>query len=288
MKTNVCNKRSGSKRKTLWSCLNLILAGVVAAGCSAGKTDKIVIRGSNTIGEELAPRLIVEFKKEHPLVDFDTEFKGTSYGLGALMVGKCDIAAASREVTTNERALSPDMNMEFKDYVIGSYSVVVVVNAGNAVANLTQEQVRDIFTGVVENWKEVGGPDAPIHLYIRNPISGTYLGFQELAMEKKPYGVHLKTFTNYIGIVQAVAQDVNGIGYANLDLARQTGAKALSIGGVAPVATSVNQGKYPYARVLRLYSNKAVEASDASEFAKFVQSSRGQEIVSELGFVPHP
>lgn len=288
MKTDVCNKGSDSKRRTLWSCLNLILAGVVVAGCSSGKMDKIVIRGSNTIGEELAPRLIVEFKKEHPLVDFDTEFKGTSYGLGALMVGKCDIAAASREVTTNERALSPDMNMEFKDYVIGSYSVAVVVNAGNAVANLTQDQVRDIFTGVVENWKEVGGPDAPIHLYIRNPISGTYLGFQELAMEKKPYGIHLKTFTDYTGIVHAVAQDANGIGYANLDLAKQTGAKAVSIGGVAPVATSVNQGKYPYARVLRLYSNKAVEAPDASEFAKFVQSSRGQQIVSELGFVPHP
>src|ERR1017187_6318845 len=230
MKTNVCNKRSGSKRKTLWSCLNLILAGVVGAGCSAGKTDKIVIRGSNTIGEELAPRLIVEFKKEHPLVDFDTEFKGTSYGLGALMVGKCDIAAASREVTTNELALSPDLNMEFKDYIIGSYSVAVVVNSNSAVANLTRDQVRDIFTGTIENWKEVGGPDAPIHLYIRNPISGTYLGFQELAMEKKPYGLHLKAFVDYAGIVKAVAEDVNGIGYSNINATRQPGVKAVSIG----------------------------------------------------------
>jgi len=271
MKTNLCNKWFGSTRELLWSCLKLMLAGVLAAGCSAGKTDKIVIRGSNTLGEELAPRLIAEFKKDHPTVDFDTEFKGTSYGLGALMVGKCDLAAASREVTTNELALSPDLNMEFKEYVIGSYSVAVVVNAASDIANLTQDQVRDIFTGVVQNWKEVGGPDAPIHLYIRNPISGTYLGFQELAMEKKPYGVHLKSFTNYTGIVQAVAHDAAGIGYANLDLAKQTGVKAVSIGGVAPVAASVNQGKYPYSRVLRLYSNKAVETPEAGEFAKFVQ-----------------
>jgi phosphate transport system substrate-binding protein len=266
----------------------VILAGMFVAGCSpATKTDKIVIRGSNTIGEELAPRLIAEFKKDHPSVDFDTEFKGTSYGLGALMVGKCDIAAASREVTTNERALSPDLNMEFKDYVIGSYSVAVVVNAGNTVSDLTQDQVRDIFTGTIQNWKEVGGPDAPIHLFIRNPISGTYLGFQELAMDKKPYGVHLKTFTNYTGIVQAVAQDPAGIGYSAIDLGKQTGVKAVSIGGVAPVAASVNQGKYPYSRVLRLYSNKAVEVPDAGEFAAFVVSPRGQQIVNELGFVPH-
>src|ERR1022692_1232976 len=222
----------GLGQKAIWASSCLVLASTIISGCSGGKTGtpaQVVVRGSNTIGEELNPRLIAEFKKEHPSVAFDAEFKGTSYGLGALMVGKCDIAAASREVTTNERALSPDMNMEFKDYVIGSYSVVVVVNAGNAVANLTQDQVRDIFTGTIENWKEVGGPDAPIHLYISNPISGTYLGFQELAMEKKPYGLHLKAFVDYAGIVKAVAEDVNGIGYSNINATRQPGVKAVSI-----------------------------------------------------------
>src|ERR1700676_3343590 len=175
----------------------MVLASALISGCSGGKTgtaNRVVIRGSNTIGEELNPRLIAEFKKEHPSVAFDTEFKGTSYGLGALMVGKCDIAAASREVTTNELALSPDLNMEFKDYVIGFYGVAVVVNTNNAVTNLTQDQVRDIFTGTIQNLNEVGRPVDVIHLFIRNPISGTYLGFQELAMEKKPYGVHLKAF----------------------------------------------------------------------------------------------
>jgi len=266
--------------------LAISLAAALAACSGGAKSDKIIIRGSNTIGEELAPRLIAEFKKDHSSVEFDTEFKGTSYGLGALMVGKCDIAAASREVTTNELALSPDLNMQFKDYVIGSYSVAVLVNAASPVTNLTQEQVKDIFTGTIQNWKEVGGPDAPIHLYIRNPLSGTYLGFQELAMDKKPYGTHLKALTAYPAIVEEIAKDADGIGYSSIDLAQHAGVKAASIGGIAPDAASVNQGKYPYARVLRFYTNKAVESPLTSEFAQFVQSARGQAIVKEMGYVP--
>ena len=94
--------------------------------------------------------------------------------------------------------------------------VAVVVNAANPVANLTRDQVRDLFTGTVQNWKDVGGPDAPVHLYIRHPISGTYLGFRELAMENKPYALEVKTYTNYTEIVQAVAQDPDGLGYATM------------------------------------------------------------------------
>ena len=74
-----------------------------------------MIRGSNTIGEELAPRLIAEFKKDHPNVNFDLEFKGTSYGLGALMVERCDIAAASRNLTTNEMELAKDRSIGIND-----------------------------------------------------------------------------------------------------------------------------------------------------------------------------
>jgi phosphate transport system substrate-binding protein len=289
MKISFCKNGFLRVRKNLWRGASLILLGAVLAGCSGGNpSEKIIIRGSNTFGEELAPHLIAEFKKEHPACDFDSEFKGTSYGLGALMVGRCDVAAASRQVMTNELALSPTENLELKEYVIGSYAVAVVVNAGNAVANLTPDQARDIFTGAVQNWKDVGGADAPVHLYIRNPVSGTYLGFQELVMGKAAYGTHVKSFTDYKGICEAVAGDPNGIGYANFNMTRQTGIKPVSVGGIAPAAEAVNQGKYPYARTLRLYTNKANEPADAAAFAQFVQSPAGQKIVGEMGYVPKP
>lgn len=288
MKTARCGKWLSSKPANLCNHLGLILLSAVIAGCSAGKPEKIVLLGSNTIGEELAPRLIAEYKKDHPGVTFEMEFKGTSYGMGALMVGRCDIAAASREATTNEVELARARDIEFNNYVIGAYDVAVVVPAGSPIGSLTKEQVRDLFVGTAGNWKDVGGPDAPVNLYIRHPISGTYLGFQELAMENKAYALRVKTFTNYTEIVQALAKDPNGIGYTTIALASKPGVKPVSIGGVAPTIEAINKGQYPYARVLRLYTDKANETPAAREFVQFVQSERGQAIVNQLGFAPRP
>jgi phosphate transport system substrate-binding protein len=269
-------------------CIGFIFLAALVISCSPQPNEAIVIRGSNTIGEELAPRLIAEFKKDHPRVAFDTEFKGTSYGLGALMVERCDIAAASRNITTNELALAADRSIAFNDYVIGDYCVAVIINAANPVTNLTKDQVRDVFSGTIKNWKDLGGPDAAIHLYIRDPISGTYLGFQEVAMEKQPYSLGVKAFTNHTAIIQAVAQDSYGIGYSSINLAKKGGVKTVSIAGVSPTVETVNKGQYPYARVLRFYTEKSKETSAAKGFIDFVQSPRGQAILEEMGFVRRP
>ena len=191
-------------------------------------------------------------------------------------------------MTTNELALAKDREIEFNDYIVGAYSVAVIVNPGNPVANLSRDQVRDIFTGTITNWKDVGGPDAPITLCIRDQLSGTHLGFQELAMEKKPYPIGVKPFTGYDAIVQAVAKDANSIGYSSIELASKPGVKGVSIDGTAPSLEAVEKGKYPYARTLRFYTAKAKEPAAAKEFAQFVQSAAGQKILVEVGFVPHP
>src|SRR5206468_8129810 len=138
-----------------------------------------------------------------------------------------------------------ERGMKLDEHTIGSYSVAVVVHADNPVKDLTKDQVRDLFTGVIQNWKDVGGADAPVHLYIRDPVSGTHLGFKELAMENKPYPAGTNALTSYAAIVQAVAQDASGIGYASIELANKPGVKAVSVGGVARTAAAVNEGKYP-------------------------------------------
>ena len=105
-------------------------------------------------------------------------------------------------------------------------------------------------------------------------------------MENKPYALNVKTFTNYTGIAQAVAQDANAIGYSSFDLTSKPGVKPVSVGGIAPTADAVNKGQYPYHRVLRLYTDKANETSMTRSFVQFVQSSQGQEIVKQMGFTP--
>jgi len=280
----------------LWlATLALLAVSLMLPGCSEqpasapaakGAPGKVVIKGSNTIGEELGPRLVAEYKKDHPNASFELESKGTGSGFWALIGGQCDVAAASRPPNADELKQAKERGVEFVEHPIASYSVAIIVNAANPLSNLTRDQVRDIFTGTVKNWKEVGGPDASIHLDIRDPISGTYLGFRELAMENQPHPAGTNAFTSYAAMVQAVAQDANAVGYASLDLIQSPGIKSLSIGGVAPANSSVNDGKYPYARLLRFYTIKGKEAPGTFEFIKFVQSPKGQRVVAQSGNVP--
>jgi phosphate transport system substrate-binding protein len=280
--------------------LPLSVIALLAAGCPSGKPNSdgagsgtaspntIVIRGSNTIGEELAPRLISEFKKKVPVVKFDLETKATGYGMAALRVGQCDLAAASRPAISADLELAKEANVEMNDHAIGAYSVGIVVHPSNPVTGLTTNQVRDIFNGKIQNWKDVGGADAVIHLYVRDPISGTHLGFKEIAMGNDEYAHHPKLLTTYQGILDAVAADANGIGYSGFRAKPDERIKQLPVSGVELTAASVHSGKYPYVRTLRFYTNKARESAAAKKFLAFVQSADGQTILTEMGFVPKP
>ena len=102
MQTNPPTESAARGRSALSWNVGLFLLGLLAAGCPAGKTPpegtsgaKVLIRGSNTFGEELAPRLIAEYKKDHATAAFEVESKATVYGIAALLGGKCDIAGAS-------------------------------------------------------------------------------------------------------------------------------------------------------------------------------------------------
>src|SRR5258707_14168638 len=136
----LCQEWFSSKKDGLLRILIVVFLSLVLAGCSASKTEKVVIKGSNTIGEEVVPRIIAEYTKEHPQISFDLEFKGTTYGFGALLAGQCDIAAASRVANMNELGVARDRGAEFSDNVIGSFAVAVIVHNGNLTTNMTHGQ----------------------------------------------------------------------------------------------------------------------------------------------------
>ena len=148
--------------------------------------------------------------------------KARPTALEHLFVGRCDIAAASRDVNHERSRAGPG---QWGPAQRRGQSAPIAWQSWSMRAarspDLTRAQVRDIFTGAVQNWKEVGGPDSPIHLFIRHPVSGTYLGFRELAMEDKPYALQAKPCTNYTDIVQDVAADPSAIGYVQLPVSGQ-------------------------------------------------------------------
>ena len=276
----------------------LFAISIAFAGCNdgggpggtanpSGTADEVVIKGSNTIGEELAPKLVQEFKKQNDKAKFSIETKGSASGFWGVIAGVCDIAASSRSPLKDELQQAEVRGIQLQDNQIGFYRVGVVLHSTSPVTNLTKQQVRDIFTGSIQNWKEVGGPDTAIHCYIRDPISGTYLGFRELALEDKAYGTNAVTeLKSYSAIAEAVAKDPAGIGYASLGEASKAGVKFSAIEGVPHDAASVKESKYPFARPLHLFTNKAKESSSAQAFIDFVQSAKGQQILAEMGYVP--
>lgn len=282
--------KNGFARRSIAYAAVIGIFALFATGCSdRHKPDdvkgRVVIKGSNTFGEELAPKLIAAYRQSRPDVIVELESQGSGSGFAAVLTGQCDIASSSRSPTADETAQASARGIKLEEYVIGYYGVAVIVNRLNLVNSLTREQVRDVFTGKVNNWKALGGSDAAIHIYIRDAVAGTNLGFRELAMESKPYVAGAKPFTSYPDLTQAVAQDAGGIGYSSMHLAKSTGVKAVRIGKTEADEVTVNEGWYPYARTLRLYTNKISESPAARDFARFVQSKPGQEIISETGFV---
>src|ERR1017187_3760733 len=123
---------------------NLAAAAVLLGVFTATAQDKIVIRGSNTIGEELAPRLIAEYKKDHKNAAFDLEFKGSGYGIGALMGGYCDIAGSSKAISKEQEEIAQIRKFKFKEYILGAYAVSILVNSENPVSNLTRSEERRV------------------------------------------------------------------------------------------------------------------------------------------------
>src|SRR5947209_4596146 len=136
----------GLRGKRIVSTISLVLLSMLFGGCPSSKQPqatvadrKIIIKGSNTIGEELAPRLIAEYKKDHPGAMVELESKGTGSGFTALLAAESDIAAASRVVSQAELRQAQSQSIEFNVHTIGSYAVAVIVNAANPIANLTRD-----------------------------------------------------------------------------------------------------------------------------------------------------
>jgi phosphate transport system substrate-binding protein len=267
-------------------CLPLCVATLlIVAG--AAPAQKVSIKGSNTFGEELAPRLVEQYRAAQPEVEFALESKGTATGIAALLNGECDIAAASRLANEDELRLRRSRGIRMQSHSIGYYGVAVIVHARNPITNLSDAQVRCAFTGIINKWKAMGwDTEQPIRACIRHSDSGAHLGFQELALDRMPYARAAAPFRSYEEITDAVQADPNSIGYVSMLASKRPGIRGITVNGIPLTVQSVEEGTYPYARQLRLYTNPKRESAAAKDFIRFCQSREGQRIVEETGNVP--
>jgi len=262
----------------------LLALTLLCTAASLLHAEKLVIKGSDTIGAKLVPQLAEEYKAQHPDVSFEIAAEGSTTGITAIIDGTAQIGMASRPTKATEVSAAAAKGVTFKETIIAFDGIAVIVNGGNAVSSLTKKQIEQIFSGDVTDWSAVGGKPGPISIYTRNTSSGTYSEFKELAMSKRDYAGSSQKLAGNEQIAAEVGKNPNGIGYVGLAYLGASGVKAVGVDGAVPTSANVQAKKYPFARPLYYYTN-GTPAGEAARFVEFTLSPTGQQTVSKVGFV---
>jgi phosphate transport system substrate-binding protein len=259
-----------------------VFAGLVI---STAYADKLVIKGSDTLGAKLVPQLAEQFKADHPDATFDIAAEGSTTGFAALIDSTAQIGMASRPAKTEEIAAAKAKNVTLKETTVAYDGMAVIVNENNPVKNLSKRQVEQIFTGEVGDWSAAGGSGGSISIYTRNTSSGTYSEFKEMAMKKRDYAPSSQKMAGNEQIAAEVGKNPNGIGYVGLAYTKAKGVKVVSIDNALPSVESVQKKSYPYSRATFYYTN-GEPSGLAKAFVDFTLGPAGQKIVNNVGFVP--
>jgi phosphate transport system substrate-binding protein len=290
------------KHNILICVLILILLAACSQPASSDETNSqsekriyIENKGSDTI-VNLALAWAEQYQKLHPEVNISVTGGGTGTGIAALINKTVDIANASRQIKPEEIIAANDNGVEPVEFVISRDAIAVVVNLENPVNELTIQQISDIYSGKINNWSEVGGEDRPIVRLSRETNSGTHVYFLEnvLRLGKKDNKTFFSADTLLLpssqGITTETSQNPNAIGYDGLGYVTpdlKVIAVAKEPGGpyVIPSAETVNQGIYPIARDLYMYTSGQPNG-EIKAYLDWIRSTEGQKIVDDLGFVP--
>lgn len=233
----------------------------------------------STSMEKLANALSEAFMEEHPDVTVTAEFVGSGAGIEAVTNGTTDIGNSSRSLKDEEKAAGVVEN------IVAIDGIAVCVDPANEVADLTKEQLTNIYNGTVTNWKEVGGADEPIIVIGREAGSGTRGAFEELVdlVDGCKYANELDSTG---AVIAKVASTPGAIGYASLD-ALDDSVKALSLEGVEATAENIKAGNYFLSRPFVMATKGEIsEQNDLVQaWFDFVLGDEGQQVASEVGLI---
>lgn len=263
----------------------LIITAALGLTAAQVHAERLVIKGSDTLGAKLVPQLAEAFKAQHPDTTFDIAAEGSTTGISAIIDGTAQIGMSSRRAKPAEVGAASGKGINMKPTIVAYDGLGVIVNASNPIKGLTKKQVEQIFTGEITDWSALGGGSGKISIYTRNTSSGTYSDWKELAMKKRDYAPSAQKMAGHEQIAAEVGKNANGIGYVGLAYMKAGGIKVVSIDGIMPSHTTVVNKTWSYARPTFYYTN-GQPSGVAKEFVDFTVSSAGQKIVDRVGFVP--
>jgi phosphate transport system substrate-binding protein len=267
--------------------------GTPAPGSTPAAVHTIEDTGSDTL-VNLALAWAEAYMQLHPEVRISVTGGGSGTGIAALINGTVNIANASREMKPEEIAAAKANGITPVEHTVARDAIAVVVNPANPVRELTLQQISDIYTGRIRNWREVGGQDRPIVLLSRESNSGTYVYFLENVVRLGQKSTLLFSPDTLLmpsseGISVEVRQNPNAIGYDGLgyvtpDLQVLAVARNRDSPYVLPAAGTVEDGSYPISRPLYMYT-AGEPTGHIKDYLDWIVSA-GQTLVTELGFVP--
>ncbi|HAF70865.1 MAG: Phosphate ABC transporter substrate-binding protein, PhoT family [Acetothermia bacterium 64_32] len=261
---------------------------LVGLACLAG--EELTLKGSTTV-LPIAQLAAEVFAERFPEVAVSVQGGGSGVGIAALIDGTCDIADASRAMKPSEWARAVEKGVYPYHWFIASDGIAIVVHPQNPLQRLTLAEIKDLYTGRITNWKELGGPDLKVVTISRDSASGTYEVFKELVLSgEEPSAPGMLFQPSNAAVAEAVARTPGAIGYVGMGYLNPA-IKALAVAEdeagpyVLPSEEAVISGTYPIARPLFMITNGFPEGV-VRRFIMFILSDEGQRLVSELGYVP--
>jgi phosphate transport system substrate-binding protein len=274
------------------SMKRLLIGGLAAlhlAAAAAPAQTKITIKGSDTM-VILAQRWAEHYMRERKDVVIQVTGGGSGTGISALINGTTDICNASRPMKESEREKlkekSGSRGVEIKCAVD---ALSVYVHEKNPVRELSLDQIRDVYLGIITNWKQLGGADKKIVLYSRENNSGTYVYFKDEVLGGKDFAPNTQHLPGTSAVVNAVSKDPWGIGYGGAAYGK--GIREVKVkkepasAAFAPTLPNVRAGDYPISRFLYMYT-RTRPTGPMKEFIDWVLGDDGQKVVNEVGYFP--
>jgi phosphate transport system substrate-binding protein len=260
------------------SCLPWILSFIVAIsmtmGCQRSKAG-ITVAGSTSV-EPFAELLAEEYMSQQPQFHIYVQGGGSTAGIEAAITGAANIGMSSRNLTNDEKKLYA--------VSIAKDAIAIIVHPSSQIEDLPLDRIREVFSGKIANWEELGGPNHPMDIVTREEGSGTRESFQKFVMGKEDISLGALVQDSNGAVRQVVSSDPNAIGYISLGLVNDQ-VKALRISGVQPNLTNVNSGKYTLVRPF-LFVFSGEPAGEAKSFLEFVLSPPAQKLLLKEGLVP--
>lgn len=251
---------------------------------ASGKTAEADLSGSirmvgSTSMEKFANALSEALMEKYPDVTVSPQFVGSGAGVEAVLNGTADVGNASRNLKDEEKEKGAVEN------IVAIDGIAVVVDPANAVEDLSKQQLSDIYSGKINNWKDVGGADAPVVVVGREAGSGTRSAFEEIL--KLEDACKYSNELDSTGAVMAkVASTPGSIGYVSLDVVDDT-VKALKLDGTEPTEETIKAGTYFLSRPFVMATKG--EIGEQSELVQamfdYIYSAEGAKLVKSVGLI---